>query len=137
MSPSPCLYVCVCAAANLGLQDVKTWDLNDSGEVAGVRKIKVYVLLTGFMADSPMRNKIFKNVQWTGLRSCDFCTLSGEKGQLMSTKFFGCAVYRTCCSAIHARLAHVGSCVHCSVLRLSVMISPPITLSCCLGSILP
>lgn len=75
-----------------GLHRVSTWRFDDKGNVIGKKTLTVYVLLTGLMADGPMRNKIFKNIQWSGLRPCDICTLLGEKGSFNATKFFGCVV---------------------------------------------
>ena len=89
-SPQTHSLCCWCAENSIkhsGLFKVLTWQFDDEGEVNGTHEIDVFGICTGIMADSPMRNKVFKNVQWTGLRACDFCTLVGEKGNSNSTKF--------------------------------------------------
>ena len=75
-----------------GLQ-VQTWVLDENGSPVGIITLCVFVLFTGIMADSPMRNKIYKNLQWNGLMACDFCTLAGVKLGYKVTKFFGCAAF--------------------------------------------
>lgn len=72
-----------------GIRNVKTWRIDDSGQVVGMELVCVYAIFIGIMSDSPMRNKVYRLLQWNSLLACDGCTLIGLKGDLDCTKFFG------------------------------------------------
>jgi hypothetical protein len=63
--------------------------LSEDGVAQHLENVGVFVLWTGAMADLPMRCKLYKNLQWSALRACDQCTITGAKNKNQAVKFLG------------------------------------------------
>ena len=70
---------------------VTCWFPDESGTWS-LKRVGVFVYWAGFMADLPMRNKLYKNLSWAASHACERCTLVGTKQKKQAMKFKGYAL---------------------------------------------